>query len=98
MKTIGSLAARLGDFKPWGGNSVELLCDYNGAIDRLIVDIDAAKQHIPLLYYIFGDYTYGRRVVEALVRAVKRGVECRVLLDAVGSKRALKILAPRMRA
>ena len=36
--------------------------------------------------------------MEALVRAAKRGVRCRVMMDAVGSKRGLALLAPRMRA
>jgi cardiolipin synthase len=97
MEMVVSLAARLGDFKPWGGNAVELLSDYKGAIDRLIVDIEAAQHHVHLLYYIFGDDAYGHLVVDALVRAVKRGVQCRVLMDAIGSKRALKTLAPQMR-
>ena len=34
----------------------------------------------------------------ALARAARRGVPCRVLMDAVGSKRALARLAPKMRA
>ena len=34
------LAARLGDFEPFGGNRIELLKDYGGAIDRLLADIE----------------------------------------------------------
>src|SRR5258708_18664317 len=96
--SIVTLAARLGDFEPFGGNEVELLTDYAGAIDRLIADIDQARHHVHLLYYIYGDDETGRRVADALARAVKRGVECRVLMDAVGSKNALARLAPKMRA
>jgi cardiolipin synthase len=36
-------------------------------------------------------------VAEALARAAARGARCRVLLDAVGSKRSLRRLAPEMR-
>jgi cardiolipin synthase len=50
------------------------------------------------LYYIFSDDQTGRRVAEALSRAAARGVKCRVLMDAVGSKRALRKLAGPMRA
>src|SRR2546422_833195 len=39
-----------------------------------------------LLFYIFLIDHSGRRVAEALMRAAQRGVECRVLIDAVGSK------------
>src|SRR5262245_23108124 len=79
------LAARLGDFEVWGGNSVELLADYRGAIDRLVADIDAARDHVHLLTYIFEDDATGRRVADAIAGAARRGVLCRVLADAVGS-------------
>ncbi len=92
------LARRLGDFEPMGGNSVELLPDYYGAIDRIIADIDSAAHHVHLLFYIFCDDATGRRVADAAIRATKRGVKCRVLMDAVGSKSGLARLAPRMRA
>lgn len=94
---IASLAARLGDFEPFGGNHIELLTDYAGSINRLVIDIDAAKYHVHLLYYIYGNDETGRKVADALARAAKRGVKCRVLMDAVGSQDALRHLAPRMR-
>jgi cardiolipin synthase len=97
-EAIVRLAKKLGDFEPFGGNHVELIADYAGYIERLIVDIDAARHHVHLLFYIWGDDETGCRVANALARAVKRGVQCRVLLDAVGSKPALKRLAPEMRA
>jgi cardiolipin synthase len=91
------LARRLGDFEAWGGNRVELLEDYRGALDRLVADIDAARDHVHLLYYIFEDDATGRRVADAVARAARRGVVCRVLADAVGSKRGLKRLGPGLR-
>jgi cardiolipin synthase len=93
-----TLATRLGDFHPFGGNRVELLDHYDGVIDRLVADIDSARRHVHLLYFIYGDDATGRRVAEALTRAARRGVACRVLMDAVGSRHALARLAPRMRA
>ena len=95
---IGVLAARLADFEPFGGNEFELIADYDGAIDRLVGDIDSARDHVHLLYYILGNDETGRKISEALARAAKRGVKCRVMLDAVGSKPGLRRLAPRMRA
>jgi cardiolipin synthase len=95
---IPVLAAKLGDFEPFGGNQIELLTDYAAVIDRLVADIDAARHHAHLLFYIYGDDAIGRRIADALSRAVKRGVQCRVLMDSVGSKRGLARLAPRMRA
>lgn len=96
-EAIVKYAARLADFEAFGGNQIELLADYAGAIERLVQDIEAAKHHVHLLFYIYGDDTTGQKVAEALARAAKRGVQCRVLMDAVGSKQALRRLAPRMR-
>lgn len=95
---IPILAAKLGDFVPFAGNHIEIITGYDATIDRLVTDIEAARHHVHLLYYIFGDDKYGRRVADALAAAAKRGVACRVLMDAVGSSRALARLAPRMRA
>ena len=98
LAPIVSLATRLGDFEPFGGNQAELLPDYSNAIDRLIADIEQACHHVHLLYYIFEPDNTCRQVTDALGRAAKRGVQCRVLMDAVGSKHALARLAPHMRA
>jgi cardiolipin synthase len=97
LTPLATLARHLGDFEPWAGNSVELLTDYGGTIDRLVADIDAAQRHVHLLYYIYENDDVGIRVAGALARAAERSVRCRVLMDAVGSKRALKKLAPSMR-
>jgi len=92
------LVARLGDFAAWGGNRIELLADYRGSIDRLVADVDAARDHVHLLTYIFEDDATGRRVAAAIAGAARRGVRCRVLADAVGSKRGLARLGPDLRA
>jgi cardiolipin synthase len=91
------LAENLGDFGILPGNTFELVAGYYRMIDLLVADIDGAKRHVHLLYYIFGDDDTGRRIVEALQRAVKRGVKCRVLIDSLGSRPARRTLAPRMR-
>jgi len=97
VSPLAALAAKLGDFEPLHGKRVELLTDYRASIERLIADIDAARRHVHLLYYILEDDKTGRRVAEALARATARGAQCRVLLDAVGSKKALRRLAPKLR-
>jgi cardiolipin synthase len=91
-----ALAERLGEMPILGGNDVELITRTQQAIDRLIEDIDAAEHHVHLLFFIFADDQTGRRVAEALARAVQRGVACRVLVDSVGSRPMLKRLGPRM--
>lgn len=92
------LSSNLGRMPILGSNAIELLSDYQGSIDRLVADIDAAKDHVHLLYYIFENDATGNRVGEALMRAVKRGVRCRLLVDALGSRRGLRQLFPRLQA
>jgi cardiolipin synthase len=81
-----TLIQSLGHLPPLSGNRVELLADYVGVIDTLVADIDAAQHHVHLLYFTFADDTTGQQVMEALARATQRGVICRVLIDAVGSR------------
>ncbi len=93
-----NLARNLGQMPILGGNDAEILVQYDGIIDRLIADIDAAIHHVHLLFYIFADDATGKRVEQALVRAVGRGVDCRVLIDALGSRPAFRKLTPRLEA
>jgi cardiolipin synthase len=93
-----TLAQSLGDFGILGGNRLELLADYEGSVDRLLDDIRAAQKHVHLLYYMFADDRTGHRVAEALTEAAQRGVTCRVLMDSLASRAAIRRLAPSMRA
>lgn len=72
-------------YPPIGGNSARLLADSDAAIAALIGDIDAAREHVHLLFYIWLPDNNGTRMVEAVRRAAARGVACRVLVDDIGS-------------
>ena len=80
------------------GNRFELLGESTQTVERLVADIDAATAHVHLLYYILADDETGRKVSGALASAVKRGVKCRVLVDAFASRAIFKrnALAGRM--
>ena len=67
-------------------NRGELLDSPAGARARMIEDMDAAKETINVLYYIWLDDDTGRAVADALIRAAKRGVRCRAMVDAIGSR------------
>lgn len=73
-----------------GGNRLELYGDAERTLRRLIADVDAARQTFDMVFYIWSAGGLADEVAEALLRAVKRGVRCRVLLDAVGSGRFLR--------
>jgi cardiolipin synthase len=92
------LAHNLGSFDVAQANRIEFLPDYQGSLDRLLSDIEAARRSVHLLYYIFADDNTGRRTAEAIEQAARRGVSCRLLLDSVGSRAALHRLAPRLRS
>ncbi|MEE7567762.1 cardiolipin synthase, partial [Xanthomonas sp. Kuri4-3] len=81
------LVERQGDFMPTHGNAVELLDDYAQSLQQLVADIDDARERVHLLYYLMFDDAVGEMIVAALERAAARGVQCRLLLDAVGAKR-----------
>jgi cardiolipin synthase len=93
-----ALAENLGGSPILGGNAVELLVDYDGTIARLAADIDRAEHHVHLLFYIFADDHATAPVVDALGRAAKRGVRCRALADAIGSRSGLRTLRPKLAA
>ena len=79
------LIERVNLFPAVGGNNIEALADYQEVIDRLVADIGTARHHVHLTTYIFSDDAVGNQIVAALVAAASRGVECRVLIDALGS-------------
>ena len=73
-------------FWPVGGNTGLLLHDSNATIDAMVADIDAAKQHVHLLFYIWLADNNGCKMIEAVKRAAARGVACRVMVDDLGSR------------
>ncbi len=73
-------------FAPVGGNRGHLLPDSNATIDAMVADIDTARDHVHLLFYIWLPDTNGCKIVEALKRAAARGVTCRAMADDLGSR------------
>ena len=73
-------------FKPVGGNRARLMRDSNAAIESLVADIDAAQQHVHLIFYIWLPDNNGLKVVAALQRAAARQVTCRAMADGLGSR------------
>jgi cardiolipin synthase len=66
------------------GNRLVPLEAGEGAYPAMLEAIDAARTSVSLCSYIFDNDEAGRPFVEALGRAVKRGVQVRVLIDALG--------------
>ena len=98
FRQAADLIERLGRFPALGSNNLNLLTDYEGVVSQLIADVDAAQHHVHILMYIFADDETGALVVSALERAAARGVACRVLVDAAGSRRWSRSLGKRFSA
>ncbi len=67
------------------GNSVEPLVNGDAAYPAMLEAIEQARSTVGLSTYIFDNDSNGRIFVDALSRAVKRGVQARVIIDAAGT-------------
>jgi cardiolipin synthase len=66
------------------GNRIEPLIDGDAAYPQMLSAIEGAQRSVALATYIFDSSKVGLRFVDALARAVGRGVLVRVLVDDVG--------------
>lgn len=80
------VATSVNGFRPVGGNSAELMANSNAMIAALVADIDDARDHVHLLFYIWLPDHSGLAIVGALQRAAARGVVCRAMVDALASR------------
>lgn len=71
-----------------GRNRLVLLSDGRERLEALIALIEGARESLRILYYMFLDDESGRRVRDALLAAVERGVEVSLLIDGFGSDTA----------
>jgi cardiolipin synthase len=89
-RPLAVLAESVGGNRPLGGHEIDLIGDDDDFVGALVDDIDRAERFCHLLFYIYLVDHSGRRVADALERAARRGVACRLLVDAVGSRRFLR--------
>lgn len=68
------------------GNDVRLYETCEAFIEALVADIDRASRSVSMLFYIWQSRGKVIEVEEAMVRAVDRGVRCRLLVDSEGSR------------
>ena len=85
---LAAVGRRLGQGMPTFADEVTLLDNGDRKMRELEAAIRGAKSHVHLEYYIWEPDRIGTQFRDLLVEARKRGVEVRVLVDAVGSGRA----------
>src|ERR1700733_7413904 len=68
------------------GNRITPLVNGDEAFPAMLRTIDSAQKSVSLCSYIFDNDPSGQLFVAALQRAVERGVQVRVLIDAAGAR------------
>jgi cardiolipin synthase len=68
------------------GNSFQLFSDTQEMLTKIARDVDEATTSVLMAFYIWNEGGTADEVLEALIRAAKRGVSCRVIVDAFGAR------------
>ncbi len=72
------------------GNTAQIAPGADAAIEMIVADIDAATQTVHLSFYIWLADRNGSKVVDAVCRAAGRGITCRIVADAIGSRELIR--------
>lgn len=67
------------------GTEVEVITRGQRKLDLLLQDIEAAKHHIHMQYFLYGNDKSGRLIKETLMKKASQGVEVRFLYDNVAN-------------
>ena len=67
-------------------NKVDLFTDGTKKFTALISDLEQAKDHIHLLYYIVRNDQLGTKIADVLIKKAKEGIQIRLLYDDMGSR------------
>lgn len=93
---LGHMALKANAFPVSRGNAVALYHDTQQAFDALLANIDQARHHVHLEFFILHADAAGTTLLDLLAEKARAGVEVRLLLDAVGCvhlrRRALRPL------
>jgi cardiolipin synthase len=89
LESVSAEVARLAESalgaRAQAGNRLELLGSADAGFTALLRDLDDARQTCHLEFYIWSPGGRADDVAAALLRAARRGVQCRLLVDAFGS-------------
>lgn len=83
LRTLGD---QISSFPVVGNNHIQPLAGGDETYPAMMQAINSAKHCIAMQSYIFDNDVIGRDMAQALINAHTRGVEVRVLIDAIGSK------------
>ncbi|MBM4039481.1 MAG: cardiolipin synthase [Planctomycetes bacterium] len=98
FRAIAEAIERMEGFPARPGNAVDFAADGPSFREALLSSIQSARDHVHLEFYIYQNDATGNAVTEALCAKAREGVECRLLLDAVGALWFHKSCLQRLRA
>jgi cardiolipin synthase len=77
------------------GSTASFFSDSEQILRAIAADIDGAQKSVLMEFYIWNAGGAADEVLEALIRAARRGVACRLLVDAVGARPWWRGMQPR---
>lgn len=83
-KKVISLLLNTGKFPFTTNNNVKVFIDGNEKFESLLKDIEQAKEHIHLEYFIIKNSEIGIKLKELLIKKANEGVSIKILYDDVG--------------
>ncbi|MBE7492450.1 MAG: cardiolipin synthase [Planctomycetes bacterium] len=95
---IGRLAEQTGNSPIREGNKLTGLLEGPEAFEAIHEAIAGARHHVHVEEYIFRDDSLGRKLLELLCKRAREGVQVRLLVDAVGTGAARRLIRDLRRA
>ncbi|MDD5140811.1 MAG: phospholipase D-like domain-containing protein [Verrucomicrobiales bacterium] len=86
LKMLARVVGRVVERPLTPGNKIQPLVNGDEAFPAMLAAIESAEKSISLCTYIFDNDPSGHQFADAISRAVQRGVEVRVLIDAAGTR------------
>ena len=68
------------------GSRLQMFSDTQEILQKLVSDVSDAKKSVLMEFYIWNEGGAADEVLEAIIEAAKRGVSCRLLVDALGAR------------
>ena len=83
---INQLGLNLGAAPTVNGSRFKMYSDTQEVLAAMASDVDSAQTSLLIEFYIWNEGGAADEILEAVIRAAKRGVSCRVLIDALGAR------------
>jgi cardiolipin synthase len=92
--SMNRLGVRMAGIPTLIGNDLQLLSGAEEVLLSILQDVERARSTLHLQFYIWHAGGLADEIVDAVVRAARRGVACGILVDALGSGAWLRSAQP----